>query len=105
MCKEIGGVRFYTASEVAVRAKLSRQTIWRWAKARIIPSFRDLSGRMYFPEGIVRQLSSRDRMEPVLPITDWPVLTANAYQLTEDDQGDLIPAPVASAAARSQTSS
>lgn len=42
---EVSGKRFYTVTEIADFANVTRQTIWRWRKAGKIPDGRKYRGR------------------------------------------------------------
>jgi transposase-like protein len=63
---EIGGTRFFSASEVAEVIRVSRQTLWRWRKQRKVPTgrlFRD--GRIVFTTDEVETIREyANRLEP-----------------------------------------
>ncbi len=48
---EVNGTRYLSATEVADRAEVSRQTIWRWRKNGLIPLGRRYrNGQVLFTE-------------------------------------------------------
>ena len=69
MPREIDGVIYVTAAEVAQEIGVSRQTLWRWRKDGKIPAghrFRD--GKIVFTEIEVGDI--RDHANKVEPIND-----------------------------------
>jgi len=49
---EVGGIVYLTADEVAERAGISRQTLWRWRQEGRVPAGRRYRGRrLLFTEG------------------------------------------------------
>lgn len=48
---DIHGVRYLSSTEVAERARVSRQTVWRWRKRKTIPAGRRFrNGQVLFTE-------------------------------------------------------
>jgi hypothetical protein len=42
---EIDGVTYFSAAEVAAAARISRATLWRWRRSRVVPVGHRLRGR------------------------------------------------------------
>ena len=63
---EVGGITYLTADEVAERAAVSRQTLWRWRQDGHVPAGRRYRGRrLLFTEDELGQvLEFAHRMEP-----------------------------------------
>ena len=63
---EVGGITYLTADEVAERAAVSRQTLWRWRQEGRVPAGRRYRGRrLLFTEDELNQvLEFAHRMEP-----------------------------------------
>jgi predicted DNA-binding transcriptional regulator AlpA len=63
---EVSGKLFYTLTEVADFADVTRQTIWRWRKAGKIPDGRKYRGReVLFNRGEVEEIYAHaNRLEP-----------------------------------------
>ena len=63
---EVGGIIYLTADEVADRAAISRQTLWRWRQEGHVPAGRRYRGRrLLFTEAELGQvLEFAHRMEP-----------------------------------------
>jgi predicted site-specific integrase-resolvase len=69
MPREIGGVLYVSAAEVAEEVGVSRQTLWRWRRDGKIPSghrFRDR--QIVFTEQEIEEI--RDHANKVEPIAD-----------------------------------
>ena len=64
---EIDGVRYCTATDVAQRLGVSRQTLWRWRQQSKIPSgYRFRDGRVLFTESETTEiLQYAHRLEPI----------------------------------------
>lgn len=73
---EIGGARYFSASQVAEEIRVSRQTLWRWRKDGKVPAgrlFRD--GRVLFTTEEVEAVRTYAiRLEPAVP--DTPAKTS-----------------------------
>ncbi len=69
MPREIRGIEYFSAAEVARGLGLSRQTLWRWRRDGKIPSghrFRD--GQIMFTQAEVDRIYEHaNRLEPVDP--------------------------------------
>ncbi len=63
---EVSGKLFYTVTEVADLADVTRQTIWRWRKAEKIPDGRKYRGRevLFNREEVEKIYTHAHRLEP-----------------------------------------
>ncbi len=73
---EVDGVKYFSADEVADRAEVSRQTLWRWRQDCLVPAGRKYRGR--------RLLFSEDDLQAVLEFAH----RIQPVQLGRDDEGD-----------------
>ena len=66
MSVEIDGILYFTADEVALRAGVSRQTLWRWRQDGNVPGVHKYRGtRLLFTEEEVQLvLDFAHRIEP-----------------------------------------
>ena len=69
----VSGTPFYTVSEVAEIAGVSRQSLWRWRRADLVPSGRRYRGR--------ELLYTREEIEAVY---------AHAHRLERDDAAERL---------------
>ncbi len=72
MSREIRGVRYVEAAEVAKEVGVSRQTLWRWRRSGKIPGghrFRDR--QIVFTEQEVEEIRSHaNKIEPIAAIDE-----------------------------------
>ena len=70
---EISGKRFFTVTDVAEIADVTRQSIWRWRRDGVVPN-----GRRYQGQKVV---FTREEVEKIY---------AHAYRLEPSDVGDDV---------------
>ena len=66
---EISGVRYMSASEVAKKVGVSRQTLWRWRQDGHIPPGNKYRGRqvVFTPDEVREIRDHANRIEPIDP--------------------------------------
>ena len=66
---EIKGLTYLLMSEVATRAQVSRQTLWRWRQERKIPMGHKYRGRqvIYTPAEVREIEAFAHRIDPIDP--------------------------------------
>lgn len=64
---EVDGVKYFTADEVAERAEISRQTLWRWRQEGLVPAGRKYRRRrlLFSDQDLRAILDFAHRLEPV----------------------------------------
>ena len=62
----VAGTTYYTASEAADVVGVSRQSLWRWRRGRLVPSGRRYRGRelLYTREEVEAIFAHAHRLEP-----------------------------------------
>ena len=67
---DIDGQEYLSASEVADRVNVSRQTLWRWRQDDLVPQGHRYRGRqvVFSPEEIQAIADYAYRMEPIAPV-------------------------------------
>ncbi len=82
----IEGVRYFTAGDVTEKAKVSRQTLWRWRQEGHAPSGRRYRGRhlLFTEEELTQVVRFAHRLEPA-----GPALEAGSSVLPPQSNGGL----------------